>query len=53
MNQLFKTLNYRTISQYLTCYCNNIIAMPIHTRQGFVIWLVKRLAVHSLGLLHT
>ena len=36
MTQLFKTLNSRTISQYFTCYCYSIIAMPIHARQGSV-----------------
>ena len=36
MTQLFKTLTSRTISQNFTCYCNNVIAMPIHARQGSV-----------------
>ena len=36
MTQIFKTMNSRTISLYFTCYCNNIIAMPIHAQQGFV-----------------
>ena len=33
MTQVFKTANSGTISQYFTCYCNNIMAMPIHARQ--------------------
>ena len=38
MAQLFKTSNSETIDSIsLNCYCNNIIAMPIHARQGFVI----------------
>ena len=36
MTQLFKTLNTRIISQYFTCYGNNVIAMPIHARQESV-----------------
>ena len=36
MPQLFQTMNSRTISQYFTGYCNNIIAMPIHARQESV-----------------
>ena len=36
MPQLFKTLNSRTISEYFTCYCNNIIAISIHAQQGFI-----------------
>ena len=36
MTQLFMTLNSRTISQNFTCYCKNIIAMPIHVRQGSI-----------------
>ena len=36
MTQQIKFLNSRTISQYFTCCCNNIIAMPIHARQGCV-----------------
>ena len=30
------TANSGIISQYFTCYCNNVIAMYIHGRQGFV-----------------
>ena len=36
MTQLFKTASSRTISEYFTCYRNNIIAMPIHERQGSI-----------------
>ena len=36
MTQLFKTLKSGTISQCFTCYCNYIIALPIHERQGSV-----------------
>ena len=50
MTQLFKTMNSRTISQYFTCYCNNVISMPIRyscvTRIRNVTF-VKRLSVHT------
>ena len=29
MTQIFKSLNSRTIPQYLSCYFDNIIAMPM------------------------
>ena len=34
--QLFKTSNSITISEYYSCYCNSIIAMPIHVQQGSI-----------------
>ena len=36
MAQLFKTANSGTISQYFTCYSNNVIAMPMRAQQGYI-----------------
>ena len=48
MTQLFKTENSGTISQYVTCYCNSIITMPIHERQGFVQRLTVQISCLTL-----
>ena len=49
LTQLFKMLNSRTASHYFSFYCNNLIAMPNHARQGSVsiVTFVERLTVHA------
>ena len=51
MTQLYKTSNSRTISQYFTSYCNNIIAIgPFMLTRIRNVASVKRLTVHTLYL---
>ena len=49
MTKLFKTSNSRIISQYFTCYCNNIIVTHAYTCSARIhdVTSIKQLTVHT------